>query len=331
MGCLDHWNAVLLSRDLKRKPLPVKVDGREFVLFRLPDGSIGALDEACPHRRMRLSAGCVVDGRLQCAYHGWTFDCAGAGLSPGTPKLHTHTGSYEVREEHGLVWMKPRGVEAEFPEIVQGDYYRLCSMEHTAQAPLELVLDNFCEIEHTAMIHMIFGYALDRMAEVKFEVHADDHEVRCVSDGPHKAIPASIRWGMGLGKEATFHSEWCSRFSPLHHCSSHTVFNADTGVPAKLRYRSYVFLTPVDQGMTRVYTIIFVKSSYPGPFGGLRIAAPWLRRLAKREIDQDVVVLAKLADTRPGLEGLKLSRFDSVMGLNRARINKIYRGLESET
>jgi len=327
MACLDHWNAVLLSRDLKRKPVSVKIDGREFVVYRLPDGSIGALDEACPHRRMRLSAGCVVDGKLQCAYHGWTFDCDGAGSSPGTPKLHARTGSYDVREEHGVVWMKPRGCAAEFPEIIQGDFYRLCSMEHVAQAPLELVLDNFCEIEHTAMIHEVFGYALDRMAEVKMDVKADDREVRCVSDGPHKAIPAWIRWGMGLGKDAVFHSEWYSRFSPLHHGSTHTVFNAGTGVPAKLRYRSYVFLTPIDENLTKTYTIIFVKSTYPGPMGGLRLAAPWLRRMAKREIDQDVVVLAKLADRRPGLEGLKLSRFDQVMGLNRTRINRIYRGV----
>lgn len=208
MACLDHWNAVQLSRNLKRTPISVRVDGHEVALFRLPDGSIGALDEMCPHRRMRLSAGCVVGDKLQCAYHGWTFDCEGAGSSPGTPKLHTRTTSYDVREEHGIVWMKPRGCTAEFPEIEQGDYFRLCSMEHAAPAPLEIVLDNFCEIEHTAMIHTIFGYALDRMAEVKFEVKADDREVRCVSDGPHKAIPMPIRMGMGLGKETVFHSEW---------------------------------------------------------------------------------------------------------------------------
>lgn len=328
MGCLDHWNAVALSRNLKRKPISVRVDGHDFALFRLPDGSIGALDEMCPHRRMRLSAGCVVDGKLRCAYHGWTFDCAGNGSSPGTPKLHARIGSYEVREVQGIVWMKPRDCSAEFPEIDQADYYRLCVMEHFAEAPLEVVLDNFCEIEHTAMIHTVFGYALDRMAEVKMDVKADEREVRCVSDGPQKAVPPAVRWGMGLGKQTIFHSEWCSRFSPVHHYSAHTVFNADTGEPAKLKYRSYVFLTPTEAKRTKVYTIVFVKSSYPGPFGGLRLAAPFLRRLARREIDQDVTVLSKLADSRADLEGLKLSRFDHVMGLNRARIDRIYRGVK---
>lgn len=327
MGCLDHWNAVALSRNLKRKPISVRVDGRDFVLFRLSDGTVGALDEMCPHRRMRLSAGCVVGEKLQCAYHGWTFDCDGAGSSPGTPKMHTRTNSYDVREAYGLVWMKPRDCAAEFPVIEQNDYYHLCSMEHVAPVPLELSLDNFAEIEHTALIHKIFGYELDRMAEVKMDVKSDDVEVRCISDGPHRALSAPIRWGMGLGKEMSFHSEWYTRFSPLHLCVRHTVFNADTGIPAKLRYCAYVFLTPLEANRTKIFTLIFIKSGYPGPYGGVRLVAWWMRRVARQEIDNDIVTLNKLADIRPDLEGLKLSRFDHVMGLNRSRINRIYRGV----
>lgn len=330
MGCLDHWNAVALSRNVKRKPVSVRVDGRDFVLFRSPDGSLGALDDMCPHRRMRLSAGCVVGDKLQCAYHGWTFGCDGAGSSPGTPKMHARTTSYDVREAAGLIWMKPRDCAAPFPEIAQGDYYHLCSMEHIAPTPLELAVDNFCEIEHTSMIHMIFGYELTRMAEVKLDVKADDDEVRCVSDGPHRALAAPIRWGMGLGKEMRFLSEWYTRFSPLHLCVRHTVFNAPTGVPAKLRYCAYVFLTPIEADRTRVFTLVYIKSGYPGPYGGVRLVAWWMRRVAKREIDNDIVVMRNLADIRPELQGLKLSRFDQVMGLNRARIDRIYRGLGDE-
>ncbi|MCE9606452.1 MAG: Rieske 2Fe-2S domain-containing protein [Planctomycetia bacterium] len=330
MACLDHWNAVFLSRKLKRKPVSVRIDGRDFALFRAADGKLGALDDLCPHRRMRLSAGCVVGEKLQCAYHGWTFDCAGNGESPATPKLHARMASFDIREAYGLVWLKPRDCNAEFPEVEQRDYYHLCSMEHIAPVPLEVSLDNFCEVEHTAMVHMMFGYELDRMAEVKIDVQSDDREVRCVSDGPHKSIPTPMRWGMGVGKQMAFHSEWYTRFSPLHLCVEHTVFDADTGKPAKLKYRAYVFLTPIDAASTKIYTVVFMKSGYPGPYGGIRLAAPWLRRMAKVEIDHDIVALAKLADTRPGLEGLKLSRFDHVMGLNRSRINRIYRGLETE-
>src|SRR5262245_10267797 len=83
MSVLDHWHPLLLSCDLGRKPVGVRLDGRPIVLYRTPEG-VAALDDVCPHRRMRLSCGTVVGDKLQCAYHGWTFDRTGAGESPGT-------------------------------------------------------------------------------------------------------------------------------------------------------------------------------------------------------------------------------------------------------
>ena len=40
----------------------------------------------------------------------------------------------------------------------------------------------------------------------------------------------------------------------------------------------------------------------------------------------DVRILEGLADKNPSIEGMKLSRFDRVLGLNRERIESIYRG-----
>ena len=37
-------------------------------------------------------------------------------------------------------------------------------------------------------------------------------------------------------------------------------------------------------------------------------------------------ILESLADKSPGIEGMKLSRFDKVLGLNRERIERVYRG-----
>src|SRR5262245_1034594 len=98
MAALDHWHPVVRSKRLKRAPVGVRLAGKEIVLFRGADGRVGALEDACPHRRMRLSKGCVTGGRLQCPYHGWTFDACGHGESPGTPKLQAQTECFEVRE-----------------------------------------------------------------------------------------------------------------------------------------------------------------------------------------------------------------------------------------
>ena len=149
MAEIDHWHPVLTSRQLKKQPVGIKLAGRELVVFRAGAGQIGVLNDCCVHRRMRLSNGSVDAGRLRCKYHGWTYNCDGEGESPATPKMYARTEAFDAREAFGLIWVKPRGVEPEFPRIDVDGYYHVCTLAHRAQAPLETALDNFCEIEHT--------------------------------------------------------------------------------------------------------------------------------------------------------------------------------------
>ncbi len=46
----------------------------------------------------------------------------------------------------------------------------------------------------------------------------------------------------------------------------------------------------------------------------------------RHEVWLDTQILAGLADKSPNIDGMKLSRFDRVLGLNRERIERIYRG-----
>jgi len=327
MAEIDHWNPVLLARALGRKPRSVRVAGRELVVYRTKSGAVGALDEACPHRRMRLSTGCVVGERLQCPYHGWTFAADGCGESPGTPKLQARTTSYETREVHGVVWLKSADSTAEFPHFDVDGYYRLGSMSHLARAPLETTLDNFCEIEHTPTTHALFGYPLERMHEVTTRTEADEVSVRVVNAGPHKAIQRLFKWFIGLRGDVTFVDDWTTRFSPLYTVFDHAFHESATGKPSRLHWRIYLFLTPLSADETLVTTITYVRSTFPlGPYGGVRVIWPILWRMIEREVALDCKVLKNLADKRPQLDGMKLSRFDRALGLNRERIERIYRG-----
>src|SRR5947208_2580714 len=128
MGPLDHWHPVLSSQKLRDAPVGVRLHGKKLVLFRAEDGKVGAFDDCCPHRRMRLSCGRVVDHRLQCAYHGWTFDRLGNGESPGTPKLHAYTPPYDTTEGHGAIWLKPEGARAVFPAFEVDGLYHICTL-----------------------------------------------------------------------------------------------------------------------------------------------------------------------------------------------------------
>ncbi len=85
----------------------------ELVVARFADGRLLAADVACPHKGARLSAGCIRDGELMCAYHGWRFNAAGACqsipslLEPNAEKLAlSHLRTYAVQERYGFIWVK---------------------------------------------------------------------------------------------------------------------------------------------------------------------------------------------------------------------------------
>ena len=93
---------VLRSDELVALPRRVVVDGREIVVWRLPDGGVAALDDRCAHQAMRLSIGnALPDGCLVCVAHGWTFRPDGANAlvagGPGVPAHEAHDDGVMIR------------------------------------------------------------------------------------------------------------------------------------------------------------------------------------------------------------------------------------------
>lgn len=89
---MPGWQVILQSDELGAIPRRVVVDGQEIVVWRLPDGGIGALDDRCAHQAMRLSIGnALPDGCLVCVAHGWTYHPDGTNaLIRGGPKIRSH-------------------------------------------------------------------------------------------------------------------------------------------------------------------------------------------------------------------------------------------------
>jgi len=326
MAALDHWHPVLLSRELKEKPVGVRVCGKDIVVFRGERGQVGALLDSCPHRRMRLSMGKVVGGRLQCLYHGWSFSCQGAGESPASPKLYTTAVSFDAAEKHQAIWVKSAGAAAAFPRFDVDGYYNVCNLQHSVRAPLELVLDNFTEIEHTPTTHAFFGYPLERMHEVKVEFQTTDTSVRVINSGPSKRISLWLRLLLGINRRYEFRDDWTTFFSPVYSVYDHWFADPATNRESMVRWRLYIFFTPIDDQHTSIVTLAFTKSRYPGPAGCMRLFKWLMRRKLNHEIQLDVRILENLVDYNTSIEGMKLGRFDKVLGLNRERIARVYQG-----
>lgn len=327
MAELDHWHPAILAKKVKRRPVRVTICGEDIAIYRQKNGTIAALKDACPHRRMRLSLGHVEGEKLVCPYHGWKFTSDGQGESPGTPKMHACTVAYDCCEAHGYIWVKRTGSTAIFPSFDIEGWTWVGSADFTAEAPLELTLDNFCEIEHTPEVHLVFGYDQHRMAEVEVRSESTDDSTSIFTTGPAMPINRFLSFAIGINRDYHFIDEWTTRFSPVHSVYDHSWRDPKTGTPSKVRWRVYVFFTPVDPQRTNVTAITYAKSSWPGPSGGIRPFRWLMRRHLRREVGRDLAILRGLASFEPDVEGMKLSRFDKALVLNRERINRIYRGL----
>ena len=331
MAALDHWNPVLLSRELKRKPVCIKLDGRSIALFREGSGKVGGVADVCPHRRMSLSLGRVVSDKLVCPYHGWSFTSCGDGESPGTPKMNCKIEAYDVREEHNTIWLRGAGRPGEFPTFPTEGYFRICEHRHLVQAPIEVVIDNFCEMEHTGATHTVFGYDLDRLSEVEMQVESNETEVCVTSKGPPKPSSWFMRFLMGVKRDVIFHDNWVTRFSPVHNVHEHDWIDPATGKVGKFRMKIVNLFAPADADSTILTLLVYGKSAWPGPNGALRIARPFLRRVIEAEVQRDVWMLDHIKDKTREMAGMKLSRFDKPLVPTRERLKRLYFGEERVT
>ncbi|MCA8991363.1 MAG: Rieske 2Fe-2S domain-containing protein [Planctomycetaceae bacterium] len=326
MSVLRHWHPVCLSSRLGRRPVMAQVEGHEIVLFRTATGQIGALDNSCVHRRMRLSCGKVAGEHLVCPYHGWTFNYTGAGESPGTPKMTAQAPAYDVREEWNYLWIRQAGSNSPFPDLSVDGFAPVRPLEHTIDAPLEVVLDNFTEAKHVASVHSYFGYDLDRMAEVQSHVEPSEFEVRVRNTGPQRSIPFPLRWAYAIKTGDTFHWEWVTRFAPVHVTYDEFWTDPQSGQQRGVHARIRIFFYALDDHRTRLVTFAAFKLPFSPVVNGFflmfRDIARWL---VGWEMSRDADMLAQLADKSPGIEGMKLSRFDRLLALHRDRIERVYR------
>lgn len=108
----DRWYVVLETGELPRKgALGVVRFGRRLAFWRDEAGTLRCVDDDCPHRGAALSQGRIVDGCLECPYHGFRFDKKGQcthipahGQDRPIPKA-MRTRAWPVREDQGFVWL----------------------------------------------------------------------------------------------------------------------------------------------------------------------------------------------------------------------------------
>jgi phenylpropionate dioxygenase-like ring-hydroxylating dioxygenase large terminal subunit len=107
------WIPALTSTELPEPdcaPLRVKLMNEELIAFRTTSGSVGLIQNACPHRGASLFFGRNEEDGLRCVYHGWKFDVSGNCVDmPSEPaesnfKNKVHARAYPTLERAGIIW-----------------------------------------------------------------------------------------------------------------------------------------------------------------------------------------------------------------------------------
>ncbi len=126
-GRATGWYPVARSADVGTRPVPVGAGGSAYVVVRLrPGAEVSAFPARCPHRLVPLEVASVVDGALQCRYHGWRYASDGRcvdvpALGSGAPPPRADLAvPWAVEERHGWVWLAPERTAAPFPPRPSG-------------------------------------------------------------------------------------------------------------------------------------------------------------------------------------------------------------------
>ncbi len=107
-----YWIPVLRSQQLDAgaAPHPFKILGEPLIAYRSPEGQVGVVNEACPHRGVSMSLARNEPGGLRCIYHGWKCSPDGKLLeAPTHPEgydlTQVSTGYHPVHEAQGIIWL----------------------------------------------------------------------------------------------------------------------------------------------------------------------------------------------------------------------------------
>lgn len=163
------WYRVAASSALgHRGVLPLRVFGRELVLWRTNHGHAQAHDAHCPHQGAHLGHGGVVAGEaLRCPFHGWVFGTDGAALrAPGCagPPRSEPLRKWPVLEQDGdlLIHFDPTGAPPAFappplPEASDPAWVLLEDRSWRFRSHVQEVIENLVDAGHFPSLHRTPG------------------------------------------------------------------------------------------------------------------------------------------------------------------------------
>jgi len=139
---INFWYPICRTDELTDGgPVRSTLLGTQYVVFRDTEGQAHVLSDTCVHRGGSLSKGKVVDGCVQCPYHGWRFDASGQcveipSLGDKKPPGRAKVDSYPVQEKYGIVF----AFLGDLPEDERPPLYEIEEYDDPAWRATEIIM-----------------------------------------------------------------------------------------------------------------------------------------------------------------------------------------------
>lgn len=203
---INHWYVLAESEELRDQPLGVHALGQDFVLFRDGEGQARCLSNICVHKGGSLCRGEVVQGTIQCPYHGWRYD--GRGDCVHIPSLgpdkhiprRARVDSYPVVEQWGWVWAflgdLPESERPPLPDFFPeyqsgGDAWRFVRGQARFDCNWVRAIENGVDRTHAVFVHTDFG---NPQNPVVGEYTVDDADHRIYSSALRRPLNKRGSW-----------------------------------------------------------------------------------------------------------------------------------------
>ena len=162
----NSWYPVTFVQDFfEDKPYSFSLYDEPLIIFRNLAGALVCLKNLCPHRAAKLSDGQIIDGKVECLYHGWQFSTDGECLhipqlekSAQIPK-QACVKSFPVREFQGIIWVwlgdKEMANNNLIPKIAGVDKAGLFIVDTVTDLPYgpNFLVENFLDPAHVPISH----------------------------------------------------------------------------------------------------------------------------------------------------------------------------------
>lgn len=162
----NQWYAVMPSKAVKKgKILAAKRLGMELAFFRTDEGEAGCVVDQCTHRGAALSKGKIVDGCVQCPFHGLRFDESGKcrlvpaiGIATKDDISRYNVKSYPVKEKNDIIYVW-YGDEDKVTENVPffddqiDDTYSWSEIQDPWNSHYSRCIENQLDVVHLPFVH----------------------------------------------------------------------------------------------------------------------------------------------------------------------------------